>query len=61
MKALSFFRAAPNWATPWPEHRASIALMLGDTWGLGLVVYGWGVRLMLGWWHVCWHRWRSAS
>jgi len=28
--------------------------------GIGLVVYHWGVRFLLGWWQYCWH-WKKPG
>jgi hypothetical protein len=44
-----------------PDNLVVAMLAWRYSFNLGLVVHTWGLRLMLGWWHLCWHWERKAA
>lgn len=42
------------WSVGWPAANLRFACAIGNhSWNLGFVVHTWGLRVMLGWWHIC--------
>lgn len=35
------------------ERKFGLTIMWNDQCGLGFIHHGWGLRLLLGWWHIC--------